>query len=43
VALLESGAVSPPPVQRFKLSDATQAHRISEGRHFKGKLVFEIR
>ena len=41
--LLRSGALTPPPVQRFRLSEAAEAHRISEGRHLRGKLVFEIR
>lgn len=43
LAWLEHGAVKPPPVRRFRLSDAAEAHRISEGRHLRGKLVFEIR
>jgi NADPH:quinone reductase-like Zn-dependent oxidoreductase len=42
LALLKQGAVVPPPIQRFKLSDAQRAHRISETRHLRGKLVFEI-
>jgi NADPH:quinone reductase-like Zn-dependent oxidoreductase len=40
--LVEAGAVAPPPIQRFDLSAAAEAHRISEGRHLRGKLVFEI-
>ena len=43
LALLDAGAVSPPAITRFKLADAAEAHRISEGRHLQGKLVFEIR
>jgi NADPH:quinone reductase-like Zn-dependent oxidoreductase len=43
LALLEAGGVSPPAITRFKLADAAEAHRISEGRHLQGKLVFEIR
>ena len=43
VALLEAGAVSPPAITRYKLADAAEAHRVSEGRHLQGKLVFEIR
>ena len=43
LALLDAGAVSPPAITRFKLADAADAHRISEGRHLQGKLVFEIR
>ena len=41
--LLDAGAVSPPAITRFKLADAAEAHRISEGRHLQGKLVFEVR
>ena len=40
--LLAVGAVSPPAITRFKLADAAEAHRISEGRHLQGKLVFEV-
>jgi NADPH:quinone reductase-like Zn-dependent oxidoreductase len=42
-ALYAAGAVSPPSITRYKLADAAQAHRISEGRHLRGKLVLEIR
>jgi NADPH:quinone reductase-like Zn-dependent oxidoreductase len=42
LVLLKEGAVVPPSIQRFKLSDASRAHRISEARHLRGKLVFEI-
>jgi NADPH:quinone reductase-like Zn-dependent oxidoreductase len=42
LALLDAGAVSPPAITRFKLADAAEAHRISEGRHLQGKLVFEV-
>jgi NADPH:quinone reductase-like Zn-dependent oxidoreductase len=41
--LLEAGAVWPPTITRFKLADAAEAHRISEGRHLQGKLVLEAR
>jgi len=43
LALLAAGAVTPPTIRRYKLADAAQAHRVSEGRHLQGKLVFEIR
>jgi len=43
IDLLHSGAVTLPPIQRFPLSAAAEAHRISEGRHLRGKLVLEIR
>lgn len=43
LALLEIGAVTPPPITRYKLADAAAAHRVSESRHLQGKLVFEVR
>lgn len=43
LALLAAGAVKPPPIVRYKLADAAQAHKVSEGRHLKGKLVFDLR
>jgi hypothetical protein len=27
----------------YKLPQAAEAHRVSEGRHFRGKLVFQVR
>lgn len=41
--LLDIGAVWPPDIIRFKLTDAAEAHRVSESRHLRGKLVFEVR
>jgi NADPH:quinone reductase-like Zn-dependent oxidoreductase len=43
VALVASGAVRPPEATRYRLSDAVTAHRVSESRHFRGKLVFLVR
>jgi NADPH:quinone reductase-like Zn-dependent oxidoreductase len=43
LALLERGAVSPPAITHYKLADAAEAHRVSEGRHLQGKLVFDVR
>jgi NADPH:quinone reductase-like Zn-dependent oxidoreductase len=43
VELLEAGAVWPPAITRYKLADAAEAHRVSEGRHLRGKLVLEVR
>jgi NADPH:quinone reductase-like Zn-dependent oxidoreductase len=43
VALLEAGAVAPPPIVTYALTDAAEAHRVSEGRHLRGKLVLVIR
>jgi NADPH:quinone reductase-like Zn-dependent oxidoreductase len=41
--LLKVGAVKPPAVTHYKLSQAIEAHKVSEGRHLKGKLVFDVR
>ena len=41
--LLAAGAVSPPAITRYKLADAAEAHRVSEGRHLQGKLVLIVR
>ena len=41
--LLAAGAVSPPAITRYKLADAAEAHRVSEGRHLQGKLVLTVR
>ncbi len=43
LALLETGAVRPPTIVRYKLADAAAAHRVSESRHLQGKLVFVVR
>ena len=42
-ALVAAGAVRPPEIKLYRLSQAAEAHRISEGRHFRGKLVFQVR
>ncbi len=43
VELVASGAVRPPEITLFQLSEATAAHTISESRHLRGKLVFAVR
>src|SRR6185437_12208364 len=43
VALLDAGAVAPPPIVRYGLADAAEAHRVSEARHLRGKLVLAVR
>jgi NADPH:quinone reductase-like Zn-dependent oxidoreductase len=43
VELVALGAVRPPEVTRYRLSEAVAAHRLSESRHFRGKLVFLVR
>jgi NADPH:quinone reductase-like Zn-dependent oxidoreductase len=41
--LVAIGAVRPPEVTRYKLSEAVAAHEVSQSRHFRGKLVFLVR
>ena len=43
VALITGGAVRVPEITSYALSDAAAAHRVSEGRHLRGKLVFKVR
>jgi NADPH:quinone reductase-like Zn-dependent oxidoreductase len=42
VELVAAGAVRPPEVKLYKLSDAVAAHEVSQSRHFRGKLVFQV-
>lgn len=42
VELLEAGAVKVPEITPCHLGEAGMAHRISESRHLRGKLVFNI-
>ena len=43
VELVAAGAVSVPEITTFPLSQAEAAQRLSESRHLRGKLVFEVR
>ena len=43
VELVTSGAVRVPEITTYPLSEAAAAHRVSEGRHLRGKLVFKVR
>jgi NADPH:quinone reductase-like Zn-dependent oxidoreductase len=43
VSLVASGAVKLPEIRTYRLSEAVAAHQVSEGRHFRGKLVFQVR
>ena len=43
VALHAAGAVRPPEVRLFPLSEAVAAHKVSQSRHLRGKLVFKVR
>jgi NADPH:quinone reductase-like Zn-dependent oxidoreductase len=42
-SLVTSGAVRVPEIKVYALSEAAKAHAVSEGRHFRGKLVFKVR
>jgi NADPH:quinone reductase-like Zn-dependent oxidoreductase len=42
LALLAAGAVRVPDITRFTLDQAADAHRLSESRHLRGKLVFDL-
>jgi NADPH:quinone reductase-like Zn-dependent oxidoreductase len=41
--LLEAGVIRPPEIKLYPLGDAAKAHRLSDSRHFRGKLVLEVR
>jgi NADPH:quinone reductase-like Zn-dependent oxidoreductase len=41
--LVQTGAVKPPAIKLYRLSEAAEAQRLSEGRHFRGKLLFKVR
>src|SRR6202140_5072531 len=41
--LFTAGAVRPPEIKLYRLSQAAEAHRVSQSRHFRGKLVFQGR
>ena len=41
--LFEAGAIRAPEIKLYPLSQAADAQRVSESRHFRGKLVFQTR
>jgi NADPH:quinone reductase-like Zn-dependent oxidoreductase len=43
VELFQAGAIRAPEITLFRLSEAVAAHRLSESRHFRGKLLFQVR
>jgi NADPH:quinone reductase-like Zn-dependent oxidoreductase len=43
LALYDDGAVWPPNIVRYPLAQAAEAHRVSESRHLRGKLVLIVR
>jgi NADPH:quinone reductase-like Zn-dependent oxidoreductase len=42
VKLFQAGTIREPTVRLYRLSEAADAHRLSESRHFRGKLVFQV-
>ena len=42
-ALYQAGAIRKPEVTLYNLAQAAEAHRVSEARHLRGKLVFMLR
>jgi NADPH:quinone reductase-like Zn-dependent oxidoreductase len=42
-SLVTAGAVRVPETTLYRLQDAVAAHKVSEGRHFRGKLMFQVR
>ena len=43
VELIAAGAVTAPEVKLFSIDETVEAQKLSESRHFRGKLVFNIR
>jgi len=41
--LVGKGVLRPPEIKTFPLSEAEAAQRVSEGRHFRGKLILKVR
>ncbi|MCH7896887.1 MAG: zinc-binding dehydrogenase [candidate division NC10 bacterium] len=41
--LVAEGAVKPPEIQTLPLSEARQAHELSQAGHVRGKIVFQVR
>jgi NADPH:quinone reductase-like Zn-dependent oxidoreductase len=41
--LFLEGIIRPPEIRLYRLSEAVEAHRLSDARHVRGKLVFQVR
>ena len=41
--LFLAGTIRPPEIKLYRLSEAAAAHQLSQSRHFRGKLVFQVR
>ena len=42
-SLFLAGTIRAPEITRYRLSQAGDAHRVSQWRHLRGKLVFQVR
>jgi hypothetical protein len=38
-----SPGLRPPEIKLYRLSEAADTHHLSQSRHFRGKLVFQMR
>ena len=43
IELIDAGAVQLPDIRTFPLSEVAEAHRVSEARHLRGKLILTVR
>jgi NADPH:quinone reductase-like Zn-dependent oxidoreductase len=43
VELVTTAKLRVPEIRVYALADAADAHRVSESRHFRGKLVLKVR
>jgi NADPH:quinone reductase-like Zn-dependent oxidoreductase len=41
--LFVAGVIGAPEIKLYRLSEAREAYSLSESRHFRGKLVFQVR
>ena len=41
--LFLAGVIRTPEIKLYRLSEASDAHRVSQSRHLRGKLVFQVR
>jgi NADPH:quinone reductase-like Zn-dependent oxidoreductase len=41
--LFQDGAIRAPEIKIYPLSEAAEAHRLSQSRHFRGKLILQVR
>jgi NADPH:quinone reductase-like Zn-dependent oxidoreductase len=41
--LFLAGVIRTPEIKLYQLSEASEAHRVSQSRHLRGKLVFQVR